>query len=89
MATFIPLKSHTTDDRAGNHYVLHTLSYDPNVATSIDTAEGLVDAAVLYGTTGQSKPTLTVSQANQTVALAGGTAGSLVVVTRHVGNTSL
>ena len=89
MATFIPLKSLTFDDRAGNHFVLHYLTYDPSVSTVIDTAEGLVDAAVLYGTTGATKPTVTVSQANSTVTLAAGDSGALVIVTRHVGNTSL
>jgi len=89
MPTFIPLKSLTFDDRAGNHFVAHYLTYDATVSTVIDTAEGLVDAAVLYGTTGATKPTLTVSQVNSTVTLASGDSGALCVVTRHVGNTSL
>jgi len=90
MATFIPLKQQQIDDKAGNVFFLHWLTLDNSTETVIATPPGLVDAAVLYGSTDQSKPTVTVSQSNKTVTLTVGTGtnGEICIVTRHVGSSA-
>ena len=90
MATIIPTNFQIVDDRSGNHFVVCSIVYDPTLAeTVINVPKGLVSAAVLTATTGATAAGVTVSQANQTVTLDNaGTAGTIYVVSRHVGSAS-
>lgn len=93
MATFIPTKQIQVDDRGGSHFIIFFLNYDSSIANAIDVDEHVVDAAVVYPTTGATKPAVTVSQngSSSSVSLAaGGTSGNLAVVVRYAaGGASL
>lgn len=87
MATYIPLKMQTFDDRGGNHFALYWLQYDSTISTVVEVDEHIVDAAVLYGELSQTKPTVTVSQngSSSSITLSGGTSGEVCIVGRFSG----
>ena len=91
MPTYIPTQMLQVDNNGGDHFAIFFLNYDNTVTNTIDVDEHVVDAAVVYGTTSATKPTVTVSQngSSSTVALAsGGTNGNLAIVVRYVGGGS-
>lgn len=90
MATIIPTNFWIVDDRTGNHLCVSQIIYDPTLTTTVvNVPDGLVAAAVLVPTTAHTAAAATVSQANSTVTLDNaGTAGSIYIVSRHVGSAS-
>ena len=88
MALQISTNHHVFDDKSGRHYVVQAISYD-GTSTTVDLAEGPVDAVVLTSNASATKPTVTTSQSTLLATLAaGGTPGTYFLVSLHVGNAA-
>ena len=63
MPTVIPLNHQIVDDRTGNHFEINKVNHD-GVSTTVEVGGGLVSAAPLVGSTGDTAPTAAVTQGN-------------------------
>ena len=87
MATLIPTNCRIVEDGTGNHFQVCRVQHDGGTNV-VDTPDGLVSAGALPGTTTATAPTVTVSQANKQVTIAGGSSGVIYVISRHVGSAA-
>lgn len=87
MATLVPTNCRIVEDGTGNHFQIARITHDGG-SNVIDTPDGLVSAGALPGSTTATTPTITVSQTNKQVTIAGGSVGIMYVVSRHIGSAA-